>query len=56
MLTKQKECGVLQEVYNAMSDEERVGKYVIGTLTQSNYPEFTEEYQKMIDRAMGKED
>ena len=38
-----------------MSDEERVGKYVIGTLTHSNYPEFTAEYQKMIDKAMGKE-
>ena len=55
MLERQKECGVLPEVYSALSDEERVGKYVIGTLTHSNYPEFTAEYQKMIDRAMGKE-
>ena len=55
MLERQKECGVRAEVYSAMSDEERVGKYVIGTLTHSNYPEFTAEYQKMIDKAMGKE-
>jgi hypothetical protein len=44
-----------REQYSALPEEERAGKYVIGTLTHSNYPEFTEEYQKIIDKAMGKE-
>jgi len=54
MLQHQKECGVRPEVYSALTENERVGKYVIGTLTHSNYPEFTAEYQKIIDSAMGK--
>lgn len=52
MLTRQKENGVRPEAYSALSEEDRVGKYVIGTLTHSNYPEFTAEYQKIIDKAM----
>jgi len=55
MLMRQKECGLQAEAYNALPEEERAGKYVIGTLTHRNYPEFTEEYQKMIDKAVGKE-
>ncbi len=54
MLTRQKECGLRPEVYSALPEEEKAGKYVIGTLTHSNYPEFTAEYQKLIDKAMGK--
>jgi hypothetical protein len=37
---------------HALPEEERAGKYVVSLLTHSNYPEFTEEYQKIIDRAM----
>jgi 2-oxoglutarate ferredoxin oxidoreductase subunit beta len=54
MLTRQKECGLQPEQYSALPEEERAGKYVLGLLTHSNYPEFTEEYQKIIDRAMQK--
>jgi 2-oxoglutarate ferredoxin oxidoreductase subunit beta len=54
MLMRQKECGMPAEAYSALPEEEKAGKYVIGTLTHSNYPEFTAEYQKMIDKAMGK--
>ena len=54
MLKRQKENGMRPEKYAALPMEERGGKYVVATLTHSNYPEFTAEYQKIIDRAMKK--
>lgn len=55
MLMNQKNSGISTEIYQKLSEEEKKGKYAIGTLSESNSPEFTTEYQKIIDRAMEKE-
>jgi 2-oxoglutarate ferredoxin oxidoreductase subunit beta len=49
MLRRQRENGVPAEEYAALTEEQKKGKYVIGTLTHNNYPEFSVEYQKIID-------
>jgi 2-oxoglutarate ferredoxin oxidoreductase subunit beta len=54
MLLHQRDNGLRPEQYDALPEEQRAGKYVVSLLTHSNYPEFTEEYQKIIDRAAGK--
>ena len=35
--------------YDKLPEEERKGKFVIGELYKSSRPEYTEEYQKIID-------
>ena len=50
MMKWQKENAVMQEQAVKMSPEELKGKMVIGVLAHDNYPEFTVEYQKIIDR------
>ena len=55
MLMHQKECGIPKAKFDALSPEEQVGKYPIGTLTEHDYPEFTEMYQQIIDYASGKD-
>jgi hypothetical protein len=52
MLQVQKSGGMLRAQYEALPESEREGKYIVGTLTESDYPEFTAEYQKIIDSAM----
>ena len=54
MIAWQKEHGVSVKQYESMSEVEREGKYAYGLLTHNNYPEFTEEYQKIIDLASGR--
>ena len=50
MMKWQKENAVMQEQAVKMSPEELKGKLIIGVLAHDNYPEFTVEYQKIIDR------
>ncbi len=50
MMKWQKENAVMQEQAVKMTPEELKGKMIIGVLAHNNYPEFTVEYQKIIDR------
>lgn len=52
MLQVQKDSGMLRAQYEALPEAEREGRYIVGTLTENTYPEFTAEYQKIIDSAM----
>ena len=54
MLRWQKENMVPAARYYAMSEEEKQGKLLIGTLTHTNFPEYTAEYAKLIERAQAK--
>ena len=40
--------------YTVMSEVELAGKKPIGILAENDFPEYTEEYQKLIDRCQGK--
>ena len=46
----QKENSVTQEQANRMTPEELRGKLIIGLLHQVQYPEYTYEYEKLINR------
>lgn len=50
MMKWQKENTVMREKAVTMSPEELKGKMVVGVLAHTNYPEFTSEYQKIIDK------
>ncbi|MCC8358259.1 MAG: 2-oxoacid:ferredoxin oxidoreductase subunit beta [Oscillospiraceae bacterium] len=50
MLQWQKEHMAPAVRYYSMSEEERKGKLLVGALTHNNYPEYTEEYEKMVQR------
>ncbi len=50
MMKWQKDNTVMQEKAVNMTPEELKGKMVVGVLAHTNYPEFTAEYQKIIDR------
>lgn len=50
MIRWQKENSVMDSKAKAMSPEELKGKLVIGMISELNYPEYTEEYQKIIDK------
>lgn len=52
MITWQKEHGVPVAAWEKMTPEQREGKYAVGKLTENFYPEYTDEYQKIIDAAM----
>ncbi|MBE5906550.1 MAG: 2-oxoacid:ferredoxin oxidoreductase subunit beta [Lachnospiraceae bacterium] len=54
MMKYQRDNAVMQEKAVNMTAEELKGKLVIGVLAHTNYPEFTAEYQKLIDR-LGRE-
>ena len=42
--------------YTVMSEAELAGKKPIGILAENDFPEYTEEYQKLIDRCQGKKE
>ena len=42
------------EKANTMTNEEKKGKIVVGKLCEYDYPELTEEYQKIIDKVREK--
>lgn len=50
MMTYQKDNMLTVEKASGMSEEEKKGKIIIGKLCDKDYPELTEEYQKIIDR------
>lgn len=54
MLNWQKDNCVLYEKAKNMTKEELAGKLIIGKLSQTECPEYTVEYQKIIDRVMDK--
>lgn len=54
MMKWQRDHGVPVARYYAMAEEDKADKFVVGALTHNNYPEFTTQYQKIIDRCQGK--
>ena len=50
MLRWQKENMVPAARYYAMSEQEKQGKLLVGTLTHSEWPEYTEEYARLVKR------
>ena len=54
MLQWQKENMVPAARYYAMSEEQKKGKLLVGTLTHTDFPEYTAEYAKLIERAQAK--
>lgn len=48
MLKWQKENLITASRYYAMSDKQKEGKKLIGTITYTDFPEYTEEYAKLI--------
>ena len=54
MLRWQKENLLPTARYYSMSEEERAGKKQIGILSYNDYPEYTEEYAKIIAACRGK--
>ena len=50
MMRWQKENSITQEGSMQVSDADLRGKLVVGLLAHTNYPEFTVEYQKMLDK------
>lgn len=54
MMKYQHDNTIPQEQAMKMSGEELKGKLILGVLAHTNYPEFTAEYQKLIDR-LGRE-
>ena len=50
MMRYQKENMITVDMANKLSNEEKKGKIIIGKLCDDDYPELTEEYQKIIDR------
>ena len=54
MLKWQQENLVPAAKYYSMSEEERAGKKLIGILSNSDQPEYTEQYARVIEAASGK--
>lgn len=50
MMKYQKENMITVDMARNMSEEEKKGKLIVGKLCDIDYPEFTEEYQKIIDK------
>lgn len=53
MMKYQRDNMVTWEQYKQLTREEQKGKVVLGKLVEEDYPEFTDEYQKIIDRFKG---
>ncbi len=53
MMKYQRDNMVPWEQYKQLTREEQKGKVVLGKLIEEEYPEFTDEYQKIIDRCKG---
>lgn len=50
MFLWQKENSVTVEKAKTMTPEELEGKLIVGELSRSEFPELTEQYQKIIDK------
>lgn len=55
MLKWQRDNSVTAEQAEGMTPEQLSGKITVGLLAHTNYPEFTSEYQKLIDRLAAQE-
>ncbi|NLV88591.1 MAG: 2-oxoacid:ferredoxin oxidoreductase subunit beta [Tissierellia bacterium] len=49
MMVYLKENAINIAAYDKLSEEQREGKFVVGEIYKSNRPEYTEEYQRIID-------
>ncbi len=51
MMKYQRDHGVTAAQYEALSEEERKDKFIVGKLTQNDYPGYAELYQQVIERS-----
>ena len=51
MLMWQKENGMSKEGYAQLGQDKQEGKYICGVITEHIFPEYTEQYRKIIERA-----
>lgn len=51
MIKSQKAHGLMKSAYDELTYEEKINHYPIGTLTEYDYPEFTDLYNKIIEKA-----
>ena len=51
MMKWQRDHGVTAAQYEALSDEEKKDKFIVGKLTQNDYPGYAELYQQVIERS-----
>ena len=53
MMKWQRDHGVVLAAYNKMTDEQKADKFPIGVLYETQAPEYTKEYDKVIEAAQG---
>ena len=53
MMKWQRDHGVVLAAYNKMTDEQKADKFPIGVLYEGQAPEYTKEYDKVIEAAQG---
>ena len=51
MMKWQRDHGVTAAQYEALSEEEKKDKFIVGKLTQNDYPGYAELYQQVIERS-----
>ena len=51
MMKYQRDHGVPKAQYEKLSDEEKKDKFIVGQLTQNEYPGYADLYQKVIERS-----
>lgn len=51
MMKYQRDHGVPAEQYAKLSDEEKTDKFIVGKLSQNEYPGYTQLYQQLIERS-----
>ena len=49
MMKYLKENAINIAAYDKLTEEQKIGKFVVGELYKSDRPEYTEEYQKIIE-------
>ena len=54
MLKWQRDNLIPMNRFNVMTPEDLAGKKPIGILAENDFPEYSEEYQKLIDRCQAK--
>lgn len=54
MLKWQRDHGITALRYDNLTPEERVGKFVVGVLHKDEAPEYTAEYQKLVEKFLGR--
>ena len=54
MMKYQRDHGIPAEQYAKLSDEEKTDKFIVGKLSQNEYPGYTQLYQQLIERSQEK--